>query len=315
MRIWSSFIAFLLIILVFSSRCFGAAVYASPVPAAVKAKDSEPTAPRHRIVPRGVPTHSSLPDSPKPPMPPDRPKHGNVTRPPMKGWPERTTKAPMVPRPGSLASSKPPPRPHGPPAVVEIQIWPRSRWDPAQHVYEPSRIVVTRAIRICTVDPNDPSEQCVNERDAWSTVACREDPWMGFLDMAIKRHRAPLAHRRMLFHTFDNITYTEIPTEFGWDDYQDHEERRTDTEASSKPMPRHLEPMDWELMQWASRIAKQVPGKSPMVFRWDRGHFWQIPRQHWNMGERALATGREARTTTIHVDPSVLDDRPIYPQL
>lgn len=213
--------------------------------------------------------------------------------------PNRTVPAPSPPW---QSKRKPPP------SLVSVYLWPRSQWDPARRVYEPARIVASRAIRICQ-EMNADRTECIQERDAWSTAVCRETPWSNFLDEAHAKHRVVSAHRYALFHTYNNFTYEEIPTEFGWKEIGEHEIR---SERDLPAPSTDIHEMDWQLLLWARRLASRIQQKSPSVLRWDRGHFWLIPHQRWNMGERALATGRGCDTKIIQVDPALLDDRPLY---
>jgi len=196
---------------------------------------------------------------------------------------------------------------NGPPGVVTIRVLPRSEWDPNQQTFQPARVVVTRAFRMC-MEMDATRSQCTRQQDAWATAVCREAAWSGFAAEVGAEYRLLPPHRYAVFHTFDNLTYQEVPVSSDWNHYHNYE---GDQEAYS-PSGR-IHDFDWELMGWARRVAKAI--SRTIVMRWSHGHFWIIPAQHYNMGERALSTGRQTHVETIEpdlLDPLDLDDRPLY---
>lgn len=196
---------------------------------------------------------------------------------------------------------------NGPPGVVTIRVLPRSQWDPAQRVYQPARVVLTRAFRMC-MEMDATLSKCVRWQDAWATAVCRENPWTGFGNEVRSEYRLLPPHRYAVFHTFDNLTYQEVPVSTDWTHYHPYE---GDQEAY--PPSTLINSFDWILMGWARRVAKSV--SSTIVMRWSHGHFWYIPAQHHHMGERALSTGRQTHVETLEpsqMSPDDLDDRPMY---
>lgn len=179
--------------------------------------------------------------------------------------------------------------------AVTVQFWPRSQWDP-QQTFVPARIVVTRAIRVCqTYDAK--LGECTEMRDAWSTVLCRRESWAGYMQEAKRRHRLPHPHLYELYHTYDNLTYEEVPL-WAHDRYDFADGQFV------------LEDTDRELLMAAKEFAEDSDRK--MVVRWDLGHYWTIPDRYRNFGERALVTGMGVRTVVQQVAPELLETRPTY---
>lgn len=235
-----------------------------------------------------------------------------------------------------------PARSEGPPALVTVQLQPRSQWD-TKKTYEAARIVATRSVRVCQKLDSDGAE-CIQETDAWTTAVCRDHPWQGYLKEATRSHTLAQPHMFELYRTYDNRTYTEIQltgmsnilhnhpvpgvnvrdapqegeeeeegnTPLVMDPHGDEEKRMQSLDqirvrrSSSEP----LEPEDFELLELTRIVAYGTNKK--MVFRWDMGRLWPIPVEHWNVGERALHTGEYMNVEFVNADTPPLDDRPLY---
>lgn len=197
-------------------------------------------------------------------------------------------------------------------ASVVVNFWPRSQWDPEQS-FAPARVIVTRAIKICQ-ELDDTTGLCSRTRDAWSTVLCRKEKWGGYVEEAKKSHRLPHPHIFELYHTYDNVTYDEVPL---WShekqEFVAHFESGGGGEKdlkSEQQQPFYLEETDRELLLAAKNIAME--NEKNRVIRWDYGHYWLIPRHFQTIGERALSTGIGIQTKVQEIDPELLDFRPTY---
>jgi hypothetical protein len=156
---------------------------------------------------------------------------------------------------------------------------PRSRFDPVKQ-YKPARMVFTIPVRMCT-EVDAETGACTQEYDSWSTAVARV-PYLPthaqqLTEMTLERFGSTDPHAWEIYHTVDNLTYTE----------------QCQTERHFWPIPEvsnELNSIDDKLVKMAQVWAMSHEDKS-LVMRWDYGRMWRVPEQMWNAGERALQSG------------------------
>lgn len=197
---------------------------------------------------------------------------------------------------------------------VTVRLWPRSQWDP-EHTYQPARVVATMAVRVCErVKGNG---ECAEHRDAWSTAVSRDDyiyPSIGHLVRTLREvyHFADLEdpHLCELYRTYDNMTYTEIPLALD-----------ENMVMHGRVAPLHAE--DDQLIRKV-RTHAQLNNAAGVVLHLERGRMWEVPRGHWNAGERGLVGAHDfVKTEWIghgekdgsghpNDETTNTDERPVY---
>lgn len=185
---------------------------------------------------------------------------------------------------------------------VTVKMCPRSQWDPDQHRYTAARVVATMAVRVCT-NYDAETDTCNESYDSWSTAVSRNDylPQMvrQYSEIVLERYGGDTPHMWELYHTVDNLTYTE----------------QCLTERYFWPVPEYpstAHNFDMKLIKMAQVWAMTHPHKH-LVLRWDYGRLWVVPEQHWNAGERALHTAYGLTSVTqsdSYYDAT--DLRPLY---
>lgn len=188
----------------------------------------------------------------------------------------------------------------GIPGSATVKLAPRSEWDPHK-AYIPARLVATLPIHVyarTTGDTEDPSA-----RGAWATVVYRDGNSYTYSN---SNHRASgrvfpfttggAGWDAELFYTEDNRTYTEIPSLTDTPYYT-----RNRTYAG---IPSHIDDdklvevdgifiadtsFEMHMLPTAIKgVAHKISSNEKVVLRVEHGRMWEIPKSHWNAGERAL---------------------------
>lgn len=187
----------------------------------------------------------------------------------------------------------------GIPGSATVKLVPRSEWDPHQ-TYTPARLLATLPTQVYALANGDTDG--AGPLGAWVTVIYREDN--SYTASKSNNHASGrvfpftitgTGRNVELFYTEDNQTYTEILP---------HTDTHYMRNRTYERIPSHINDVylieldevvivdnNFEvqmLLGIIKELARKISSNEKVVLRVEQGRMWEIPKSHWNVGERAL---------------------------